>query len=120
MYVKYNLDRFCKYDTYIPANFYYNEYSSRVRALESRYRAAFNSPMMDYLPRFALTGYDQGMFFLRGLHAQGKNFTGEAEDKRALQTPLHFARAKAGGGYRNQALQFVHYNPDKSISIISF
>lgn len=120
MYVKYNLDRFCKYDTYIPANFYYNEYSSRVRALESRYRAAFNSPMMDYLPCFALTGYDQGMFFLRGLHAQGKNFTGEVEDKRALQTPLHFARAKAGGGYRNQALQFVHYNPDKSISIISF
>ena len=120
MYVKHNLDRFCKYDTYVPTNFYYNEYSSRVRAFETRYRAAFHCGMMDYLPRFALTGYDQAMFFLRGLHAQGKKFTGESEDKRALQTPLHFARTKSGGGWRNQALQFVHYNPDKSISIINF
>ena len=120
MYVKYNLDRFCKYDTYIPTTFYYNEYSSRVRAFEQRYRAAFRCEMMDYLPRFAITGYDHAMFFLRGLFAQGKRFTGELEDKRALQTPLRFARTKAGGGLRNQALQFVHYNTDKSISIINF
>lgn len=120
MYVKYNLDRFCKYDTYIPTTFYYNEYSSRVHAFEQRYRAAFHSEMMDYLPRFALTGYDHAMFFLRGMKAQGKRFTGELEDKRALQTPLHFARTKSGGGLHNQALQFVHYNTDKSISIINF
>lgn len=120
MYVKHNLDRFCKYDTYIPTTFYYNEYSSRVRAFEARYRAAFHCGMMDYLPRFALTGYDHAMFFLRGIAANGKKFTGELEDKRALQTPLHFARAKSGGGWRNQALQFVHYNTDKSISLINF
>ena len=76
--------------------------------------------MMDYLPRFALTGYDHGMFFLRGLHRQGKVFSGAEEDKNALQTWMRFARRKAGGRYRNEALQFVHYNTDKSISIINF
>ena len=120
MFVNHNQDKFFKYDTYIPTNFYYNVYSSKVAAFEARYRAAFGSGMMDYLPRFALTGYDHGMFFLRGLHRQGKAFSGAEEDKNALQTWMRFARRKAGGGYRNEALQFVHYNTDKSISIINF
>lgn len=120
MYADYNLDRFCKYDTYIPSTFYYNAYSSRVKAFEQRYRARFGSSMMDYLPRFAITGYDHGMYFLRGMISQGRDFDGSLEDKTALQTYLHFTRPKVGGGYRNQSLLFVHYNRDKSISIINF
>lgn len=120
MYVDHDLDRFCKYDTYIPSTFYYNPYSSKVKAFENRYRSMFRSDMMDYLPRFALTGYDQGMFFLRGLMRDGSDFDGSVEDKTALQTFLHFVKPKTGGGYRNESLLFVHYNRDKSISIINF
>lgn len=36
---------------------------------------------MDYLPRFALTGYDHGMFFLRGIYNNGKKFNGSTADK---------------------------------------
>lgn len=120
MYVDYDLNRFCKYDTYIPSTFYYNQYSSKVKNFENRYRTMFKSEMMDYLPRFAITGYDHGMFFLRGLMKDGSDFDGSVEDKAALQTYLHFVKLKTGGGYRNESLMFVHYNRDKSISIINF
>ena len=120
MYAKYNMDKFCKYDTYVPSTFYYNSYSSKVKAFEARYRKAFNGEMMDYLPRFALTGYDQAMFFLRGMHAKGKKFTGEEASVGSLQTPLSFKRTSSTGGYRNDCLLFVHYNRDNSISIINF
>ena len=119
MYASHYLDRFCQYDTYIPTNFYYNAYSAKTAAFERRYRSEFKSGMMDYLPRFAMTGYDHGMFFIGGMLKQGKAFDGSAEDKNALQTPLRFAKTR-GGGYRNESLMFVHYNRDKSISIIKF
>lgn len=119
MYASHYLDRFCRYDTYIPANFYYNAYSARVAAFERRYMSEFKSGMMDYLPRFAMTGYDHGMFFIGGMLRQGKDFDGSVENKDALQTPLHFTKTR-GGGYRNDCLMFVHYNRDKSISIIKF
>lgn len=119
MYASHYLDRFCQYDTYIPTNFYYNAYSAKTAAFERRYMSEFKSGMMDYLPRFAMTGYDHGMFFIGGMLKQGKAFDGSAEDKNALQTPLRFAKTR-GGGYRNESLMFVHYNRDKSISIIKF
>lgn len=119
MYASHYLDRFCQYDTYIPTNFYYNSYSARVSAFERRYQSEFGCDMMDYLPRFAMTGYDHGMFFIGGMLKQGKAFNGSVEYKDALQTPLRFAKVR-GGGYRNEMLMFVHYNRDKSISIIKF
>ena len=120
MYVSSEQDRFFKYDTYIPSYFYYNTYSSKVDEFERRYRREFNCDMMDYLPRFALTGYDHGMFFLKGMGRQGKAFDGSFEDARALQTRLRVVKTGNGGGYRNESILFVHYNRDKSISVINF
>ena len=119
MYANHFLDRFCRYDTYVPTHFYYNAYSTRTADFERRYRAEFKNAMMDYLPRFAMTGYDHGMFFIGGMLEKGKAFDGSAGRKDALQTPLRFVKTR-GGGYRNECLMFVHYNRDKSISIIKF
>lgn len=120
MYEKYDKDKFFKYDTYIPTTSYYNQYSSKVRTLEAKYRSLFKSDMMDYLPRFAITGYDHAMFFLHGVSKQGKKFVGADADKNAVQTQLHFTKTNSAGGYQNTGFMFVHYNRDKSISTISF
>lgn len=120
MYAKYNTSKFCKYDTFIPTCSYYNTYSSKTKAFENEYRKWFNSEPMDYIPRFAITGYDHGMFFLRGLAEHGKNFTGATADKDALQTPLHFIKADTNGGYQNSSFMFVHYNRNNTISTINF
>ncbi|WP_338142817.1 amino acid ABC transporter substrate-binding protein [Xylanibacter caecicola] len=119
MYAKYNLDKFFAYDTYIPAYFYYNPLSAQTKAFETDYRKWFKSDMMDYMPRFAITGYDHGMYFLRGFYNQGKNFTGADRDKNALQTQMYFRRV-GNGGWQNHGYMFVHYNRNRSISTINF
>ena len=120
MYAKYNIDKFCTYDTYIPAYFYYNSMSQATNALERTYRQWFRADMLEYLPRFAITGYDHGMYFLNGLHREGIKFNGANADKTALQTRLHFRRVGKTGGYQNTGFLFVHYNKDHSVSTINF
>ncbi|MCD8202156.1 MAG: LysM peptidoglycan-binding domain-containing protein, partial [Prevotella sp.] len=114
LYEKYDKAKFFKYDTYIPTSSYYNPVSSKVKILEDKYSMWFNSDMMDYLPRFAITGYDQGMFFLRGLNKEGKNFNGK-EGGNTIQSPMHFMKVGSNGGYQNTGFMFVHYNKDTSI-----
>lgn len=119
MYVKYNKDKFFKFDTYIPTTAYYNQYSAKIKDLEGRYVKAFGSQMMDYLPRFAITGYDHAMQFLRTAYRKGRAMTTTETELSPLQTPLNFQRV-AGGGYQNSSYMFVHYNHNHSISLINF
>ena len=119
MYVKYNKDKFFKFDTYIPTTAYYNQYSAKIKDLEGRYVKAFGSQMMDYLPRFAITGYDHAMQFLRTAYRKGRAMTTTENELSPLQTPLNFQRV-AGGGYQNSSYMFVHYNHNHSISLINF
>ena len=121
MYAKYNLDKFCKYDTYIPTHFYYNPLSSSTQAFEREYRLKFDQSLMDYQPRFAITGHDHALFFIRGISKKGRQFLGTEADSNVLQTQLHFKKAGSqAAGMQNVALSFVHYNPNHSISIINY
>lgn len=119
MYEKYVKDKLFKYDTCIPSGSYYNAYSSKIKDLEARYNRWFKSEMMDYLPRFAVTGYDHAMFFIKGIYNEGKKFNGLAKQNSFLQNSLSFERATAAGGFQNRGLMFVHYNVNKSISLIN-
>jgi len=121
MYEKYNIDNFHKYDVYIPTSFYYNPNSSRVKRIEQRYRWAFHEDMQQALPRFAITGFDQGYYFLRGLHLYGKEFYGNTgvNGNSGVQTPYHFKR-NSGGGLQNTAFMFVHYIPGGGLESMNF
>lgn len=123
MYQKYNNNQtyFCKYDTYIPTHFYYNEVSGLVQSFASRFKANFKTDMMNALPRFAATGYDQAMFFIGGLHKYGDNFNGGSKQQYAtpLQTPYKFQKTTSGG-YRNKAFQLIHFKNDGTIDALSF
>lgn len=120
MYERNNLAKFAQYDTYIPSNFYLNVSDQKTRTLFQNYNRWFHTPMMESLPRFAITGYDQGCFFIRGLHEQGAKFDGATPSKSAVQTPYRFVKASKKGGYQNQTIQFVHYNTNGSISIVNY
>ena len=121
MYAKYNLDKFCKYDTYIPTHFYYNPLSSSTQAFEREYRLKFDQSLMDYQPRFAITGHDHALFFIRGISKKGRQFLGTEADSNVLQTQLHFKKAGSqAAGMQNVALSFVHYNTNHSISRINY
>ena len=121
MYAKYNLDRFYKYDTYIPSTFYYNPVAERTQNLEKAYEGWFHQPMMIAQPRFAITGYDHGMFFIQGIKKKGKEFTGERQqvNYQPVQTPLHFVKTTKGG-YKNKNFQLIHYTFNHQIESVNY
>ena len=121
MYAKYNLERFYKYDTYIPSTFYYNAGSARTQSLEKKYAAWFHQPMMVAQPRFAITGYDHGMFFIQGMKKQGDNFNGDRQqvNYQPVQTPLHFVKTSRGG-YKNRNFELIHYTFNHQIETIRY
>ena len=121
MYTKFQLDNFYKYNVYIPAPFHYNPLTSKTIRLQQKYRWNFHQDMMDRQPRFAITGFDHGMFFLQGFLRYGKDFTGAKGvlDYDPVQTPLWFERL-GNGGLRNRSLLFVHYLPEQRVETIAF
>ena len=120
LYERYNYERFCKYDTYVPTYFYFNASLPKIQQLERDYFNNFGVSMQESQPRFALTGYDQAMFFLRGINSQGQQFTGEQTDKKAVQTQYRFVKASNNGGWQNRHFMLVHYNTNRSISTVVY
>ena len=121
LYADYDLDNFFRFDTYLPAQFYYNAQNSRTRRFEQSYRHWFHEGLqVNYNPRFALTGYDHAQFFLRGLAAQGKAFRGTQGQSAytPLQTPLRF-RQVGDAGMQNDNFQLIHYTRDHRIESVA-
>lgn len=121
MYTRRNLENYYKYDVYIPAPFFTNVISDQMEAFSKAYRANFRQDMMQTLPRFAVTGFDHAMFFLKGMHQYGKEFKGAdaSVSYQPIQTPLAFERID-GGGLQNQVMFFVRYTPEKTIEKIEY
>lgn len=112
-----------KYDVYIPATYYYYKGLSRIASFEQNYKKWFGTTMQEqYIPRFALTGFDQAQFFLRGLYTKGQAFDGTPSQSTyvPLQTPLRFKKVTSDGGYCNNAFQLVHYRSNGLIETIAY
>ncbi len=112
-----------KYDAYIPSTFYYYKGISRIAAFERNYNKRFGETMQEqYIPRFALTGYDHAQFFIRGLYEKGAAFSGTSGETtyKALQTPLRFEKLGDNQGMQNKTFQLVHYKRDGVIETISY
>lgn len=120
LYEKIDMNKFFEYDTYIPSYFYYNTLSPVVQQIERDYVNNFHVSMAEAQPRFALTGYDHAMFFIKGISEQGRDFQGTSANPGALQTSLKFVKASSDGGLKNANFLLVHYNENKSISIMTF
>lgn len=110
LYTGVYMDKMRKYDTYIPSVYDYNPESSAAKSIEQQYKSYFNMEMQYALPRFALTGYDHAMFFIRGMKKYGKDFHGTASQQVGppVQTPLMFERI-GNGGYQNRKFLLIHY-----------
>ena len=121
MYTKSQLDNLYKYNAYIPAAFHYTPLTSNTLRLQQKYRWNFHQDMMQSLPRFAITGFDHTMFFVKGFLQDGKNFTGApgTVGYQPIQTPLKFERV-GNGGWQNRSLVFMHYMPEHRLETIKF
>lgn len=122
MYQRYDLAKFHQYNVYVPTTFYYNANGERTMALEKRYQDTYGEPMDPAgLPRFAITGYDQTMYFVRGLKNYGKEFMGTESQTpwKAIQTRYNFKRV-GQGGYQNRHFQLIHFKVDQTMESITY
>ena len=121
MYAKVYKDYYHRYETYIPAVSWYNEQSARTKLFEHDFKTTFDADMQQALPRFAITGFDQTQFFVRGLHEHGRAFAGTRTESKyvPLQTPLNF-RQVGTGGYQNTTFMLVHYKTGNGIETITY
>lgn len=121
MYMSQQQDNFHRFNVHIPSYFYTNFQSPLLNRLERRYHDSFGQTMQQALPRFALTGFDHAVFFLRGLYRYGKSFDGVSGrySYQPVQTPLWFEQI-AGGGHQNRAYMFIHYKTDGTIEAINY
>lgn len=104
-------DKFRQYDTYIPSVYDYSPESAETKRVEELYLNYYKEPMQKALPRFAITGYDQTMFFLRGMIKYGNTFHGLSNQQHSytpVQTPLLF-EALPNGGYKNRQFMLIHF-----------
>lgn len=110
LYTRIYSQKFHRYDTYIPSTYDYNKDSKEVQHVEKLYESYFRQPVQMALPRFAITGYDHLMFFMKGYDKWGDKFHGTRSQQNYthIQTPLIFER-EGNGGYRNKAFMLVHF-----------
>lgn len=120
MYTQVYEKLFYQYNAYIPTTFYYNPLSADTKWVETNYRNWFRTDMMQVLPRFALTGFDHGCFFIGGISKYGKNFGGTKGETtyKPVQTPLAFKAE--GAGKQNKAFMLIHYLKNQTIEAISY
>ena len=120
-YTRQHLDNMYKFDTYVPSVYYLNPLSRRVEHFKKKYRWNFHQDLQNYPQPFAVTGFDQAFFMIKGLHMYGTHFIGASGmvGYTPMQKPLQFERV-GNGRLQNKAILFVHYTPANRIDVINF
>jgi hypothetical protein len=70
---------------------------------------------MPLYPKYALVGYDLGLYFLTALTHTGRQFgagVGTAGVE-TLQSAIHFC--SEGNGYMNRGIYMIHFTPQTTI-----
>jgi len=111
-----------KYNTHIYSSFYLNESDNAVKNVMEDYKSWYNKTIALSFPKFALLGYDTGLFFISNLNTYRNEFdTNIARiSSPTLQTSVHFLKEKEGSGYKNTGFYFVNFKKDGTIEKIDF
>ena len=117
-YTNYTRD-FGAFNTYIYTPFYANSRSANVRRFTSCYKSFYQKNMHQTYPRYAMLGFDTGMYFIGALQKHGANFEENIRQMKynSLQMGLYYnERMSNWGGFMNQNIYIVHYNKDNTVT----
>ena len=109
---------FCALNTYIYTAFYANNLYADIQQFKVKYKYWFNKNMIsNAYPKYALLGYDLGMFFISAIHLFGSNFENNIRqvNYKSLQNGFRFERVNNWGGFMNTNLYMVNYKRDFTI-----
>ncbi len=110
---------FSKYNCTFFTSFYNNPNSTETYAFNRKFRTTFGRDQYNTYPHYGMLGYDIANFFLMNMYVEGDDFTKNIENLsgNSLQNPMHFTQKNSWSGYINNALMFVRYNSDGTISV---
>lgn len=116
-----NLDELYQLDTYIFTRFYTTPNDARMYDLSLKYLYWYNQEMKNASPKYALLGFDTGMYFMSAIAESGKNFANYdmKGDSNSIQTDFRFERINNWSGFINKSFYFVHLSPEMKIEKIS-
>jgi len=114
------LEDFYALNTHIYSSFYTNNLSTEIQQFKVKYRYWFNKNMINIYPKYAILGYDVGMFFISAIHSFGTNFENNIGqvNYNSKQNGFRFERVNNWGGFMNKNLYIVNYKRDFTITRI--
>ena len=112
------LEDFYALNTHFFPSFYANNLSSEIPQFKVKYMYWYNKNMINSYPKYALLGYDIGMFFISAIHSFGSNFENNIRqvNYKTLQNGFRFERVNNWGGFMNTNLYMVNYKRDYTIT----
>ncbi len=110
-------ESFHEIDTYIYSRFFVNPQDDKVERFEKKYEQWYGENMMNAVPRFGFLGYDTGMYFLKSLCNNGKDFNKTEIKYDGLQTNFKFERISNWSGFVNKSVYFIHFMPNGKLDI---
>jgi len=121
-YSKECLDDFHALNTYIYSLFYADNMNAGVNTFYNNYKNWYSKSPMSTYPKYAMLGFDTGMYFLGAIQKHGANFEDDLAKIRykSLQTGFSFERVNNWGGFINTNIYIIHYNNDFTITRTDF
>lgn len=113
---------FGKAGALIPSRFYIDKDSSEYNDFLSRYKSLFVRNPVKSLPLFAASGFDNAMYFLRGLAEADGDINNLKASSGTIQSDFDLSRVSNWGGFVNPPVFLIRYTPYGTIekNVISF
>ncbi|MDR2920727.1 MAG: LysM peptidoglycan-binding domain-containing protein [Tannerella sp.] len=112
------VEDFFKLNAHMYTSFYANNLSPDVQRFTNKYYRLYKKSMIVSYPKYAMLGFDTGMYFISAINQWGSNFEDNIQSIKhnSLQTGFNFQRVNNWGGFVNTNLYFVRYNKDHTIT----
>lgn len=109
------IEYFYTLDVYIYSKIYVNPFADDVRSFYAAFKRWYGCDPMPLYPKYALTGYDLGMYFLTALTHTGRQFGAGigASSVNTLQSAINLH--SEGKGYINRGVYLIHFTPQTTI-----
>jgi len=111
-YTKDCLEDFYVLNTHFYASSYMNSLTTEVKRFSDKYKSLYFKPLPSSSPKYAVLGYDLGIYFLMSIRIYGVDFEDYIQQMKynSLQSGFRFGRVNNWGGFFNTNLYIIHYN----------
>lgn len=116
-----NVNSLYKVNTYIFSRFYTIPDDPMLYDMSIKYLYWYNKEMKNASPRYAILGFDTGLYFMNAIAKYGRNFANYElpNGDNSIQTGFNFERINNWSGFINKSFYFVHLSPDMKIEKIT-